>query len=457
MLVLDRLKHKPNPQIPMAVKIGVKIISELKNFISLVAGNPAALDEFRCSDRAFLRARKLPFDRLVLLIAKLCKKTLSMELETFFGELRAGESCSVSAFTQQRMKLRASFFTLWNQVLWSSYYHYAGLQAKRWKGFRVVAADGSNISLVNTPALNGHFGGQRNQHTAFVQAKAFYYYDVLNELVLHPRIAPYRYGEVPMAYEGIERLEDDMLAIYDRNFCSYKMFALHLWAEREKKFLVRAREGIGYIRAFIQGNQNDAIVELAPTAEAIAGLRQSGFVADGKTSLRVRLVRVELEKTVEVLVTNLWEEEGHPAGQFKQLYFLRWGIETNISIQKNILGLESFSGLTVQAVEQDFYATVLMANLHSVLIKDAQQLVDEQAVGLRYPRKVNRNKSFGNLKLKLVALFTGSDTESILEILQAHFKRDTLPIRRNRSFPRTRKNKSTNSKYRTFTNFKPSH
>ena len=52
---------------------------------------------------------------------------------------------------------------------------------------------------------------------------------------------------------------------------------------------------------------------------------------------------------------------------------MRWGIETNISPQKNIMQLESFSGLTVKAVEQDFYATVFTANLHAGLIKDAQQ------------------------------------------------------------------------------------
>lgn len=52
---------------------------------------------------------------------------------------------------------------------------------------------------------------------------------------------------------------------------------------------------------------------------------------------------------------------------------MRWGIETNIPLQKNIIQLESFSGLSVAAVEQDFYATVFMANLLSILIKDADR------------------------------------------------------------------------------------
>jgi hypothetical protein len=440
------------------IKIGIKIISELKSFVSSVVQDGNLLDNFRKSDKDFTRNRKLPFDRLVLLIVKLCKKTLSIELERFFEELGEPHPCSVSAFTQQRIKLKASFFYWWNRVLWSSYYyHYGGLDIKLWKGFRVIAADGSNISLINTPALNSYFGGQTNQNGSFVQAKTFYYYDVLNELVLFPSIMPYRYGEVPMAYDGIEQLEDDMLVIYDRNFCSYKMFALHLWAEKEIKFVIRGKDSQNMIREFIAGGESTAIVYLPPNSETIKTLKESGFMVNKQTLLRIRLVRVELEKTVEVLVTNLWEEDGHLNDEFKGLYFLRWGVETNIAIQKNVLQLEAFSGLTVESVEQDFYATVFIVNLHSILIKDAQILVDENSVNMKYPMKVNKNKSLGKLKVNLVSLFTENDVGSILNILHDHFIRDTLPIRNGRSFERVRKNKQTKGKYRTFSNFKPSY
>lgn len=441
----------------ISVKIGVKVISELKNFIFLVASQEHVMNNFRKSEKDFTRNRKLPFERLVLLITKLCKKTLSIELEKFFEELGDPDPCSVSAFTQQRIKLKASFFYWWNRVLWGSYYHYSGSESKQWKGFRVIAADGSNISLINTPALNKHFGGQSNQHDSFVQAKTFYYYDVLNELILFPRIAPYRYGEIQMAYDGIEQMQEDMLVIYDRNFCSYKMVALHLWAEKEIKFIIRGKENHKVIRQFIQSGKPASMVHLSPTSTAIKGLKESGFIVTEKTLLKVRLIRVDLGKTTEVLVTNLWEEEGHDHQEFKTLYFLRWGVETNISAQKNILQLESFSGLTVESVEQDFYATAFMINLHSVLIKDAQLSVNKSAVNKKYPMKVNRNKSFGKLKTSIISLFIENDVGSILQILHSHFIRDALPVRKNRSFDRVRKNKPGKSKYRTYANFKPSY
>jgi len=75
---------------------------------------------------------------------------------------------------------------------------------------------------------------------------------------------------------------------------------------------------------------------------------------------------------------------------------MRWGIETNIPLQKNIIQLESFSGLSVAAVEQDFYATVFMANLLSILIKDAQQTVEKTTLKRKYPMKINRTNPLKN-------------------------------------------------------------
>lgn len=435
----------------------LKIITKLKRFVTVVATNRTLLERFCISDQSFVRNRKLPFARLVLLITRLCKKSLSIELERFFEETDGTMQCSVSAFTQQRLKLKPTFFNCWNKLLQKSFYFYYGDAVNRWKNYRVIAADGSSISLVNTPALSNYFGGQSNQQTNFVLAKTFYHYDVLNELILRSAIKPYRCGELIMAYKAIDDIQEDMLMLYDRNFSNYKMVALHLWQKRERKFVIRAKETQNRTKAFIESGERSAIIDMQPTPSAITGLKKSGFVINKDTLLRVRMVRVELPASIEVLITNLWEEDGHPAEQFKDLYFLRWGVETNISTQKNILQLESFSGLTVHAVLQDFYATVMMANLHSILIKGAQQTVEKTSKGRKYPVKINRNKSFGKLKANLVSLFTHNDPGSILQKLHDHFIRDILPVRKGRSFKRLRKNLQSKSKYKTFTNFKPAY
>jgi hypothetical protein len=435
----------------------LKIITKLKRFITVVSTNRSLLEKFCISDQSFVRNRKLPFSRLVLLITKLCKKSLSIELEKFFEETDGSIHCSVSAFTQQRLKLKPTFFKCWNKLLQKSFYLHYGDHVKLWKNYRVIAADGSSLSLVNMPSLSNYFGGQSNQQTNFVLAKTFYHYDVLNELILLSEIKPYRCGELSMAYKAIQETQEDMLMLYDRNFSNYKMVALHLWQKRERKFVIRAKETQNRTREFIESGELSAIIDMQPTPSAITGLKKSGFVINKDTLIRVRMVRVELPGSIEVLITNLWEEDGHPVEQFKDLYFMRWGVETNISIQKNILQLESFSGLTVHAVLQDFYATVMMANLHSILIKGAQQTIEANSKARKYPVKINRNKSFGKLKGNLVFLFTQYDPGLILEKLHNHFIKDILPVRKGRSFKRVRKNLQSKSKYKTFTNFKPAY
>ena len=253
----------------------LKIIAELKDFITMVGSDREVLNKFCTSESDFTRIRKLPFDKLVLLIAKLCKKTLSIELEGFFKEIGAWDSCSVSAFTQQRLKLEPTFFAWWNFVLWNSFYNYYGDAVKRWKGYRIIAADGSSISLINNPALSKHFGGQSNQQSNFVLARTFYYYDVLNELVLLAQIKPYRTSELSIAYASVDLLAEDTVTVYDRCFGNYKMAALHLWQEKERKFIIRAQEKENIIKAFIKSGEYSSIVYMRPGAEAIKGMKKS--------------------------------------------------------------------------------------------------------------------------------------------------------------------------------------
>lgn len=442
------------------LEANLKIISSLKEFLMTVAENTEYKSIFRNNDTDFTRKRKLSFERLVLLIIQLCKKTLSVEIDKFFEEINSRVTCSVSAFSLQRMKLNPSFFYSWNVVLWMNFYAEYGRDVKRWRGYRVLGCDGSNISLINQPQLQNYFGGQTNQTCSFVQAKTFYCYDVLNKLILFPQIAPYRYGELRMAYDIIERanIEQDMLLIFDRNFSNYKMAALLQYQEKEIKYVIRVKDSLGFAKQFIRSKKQSAVIEIFPGDASIIGLKECGYIVKKDTPLKIRLIRVKLlSAKTEVLMTNLWEEEVYAAVEFKTLYSLRWGVESNIDFQKNILQLESLSGLTPTSVIQDFYATVFVSNLHFLLIKQAQQTIDRTMDNKKYPLQINNNKAFGKIKENLISLFINKHPSEILKTLHNYFIRAPLPIRKNRSFPRIRKNPMTKSKYKTFSNFKPAY
>lgn len=88
-------------------------------------------------------------------------------------------------------------------------------------------------------------------------------------------------------------------------------------------------------------------------------------------SVKVRFVRVRLETgEYEVLVTNLLNTQDFPTEEFKTLYHLRWGVEGFYRILKSRLNLENFSGKTAESVYQDFYATVYLTGIETILTAD---------------------------------------------------------------------------------------
>src|SRR5665213_3114546 len=151
----------------------LKIIRELKDFLLLISQDPKLLSIFSTVPNGFTRKRKLHFERLVLFIAKLCKKTLDVEIEGFFEDMQIPDRCSVSAFSQQRMKLSPMFYSIWNKLLCASFYYYYGGNIKRWKGYRLIAGDGSNVSLVCTPALASHLEDKATNRAVLYKARLF--------------------------------------------------------------------------------------------------------------------------------------------------------------------------------------------------------------------------------------------------------------------------------------------
>src|SRR5207249_8848078 len=98
----------------------------------------------------FSRDRKLPMEKVVGLLINFLKRSLSVEVKEFFDILGQSEmDCTKGAFSLQRVKLKPLFFQVWNQFLVSGFYHHYGKKVKRWKGFRLMAMDGSTAYLFN--------------------------------------------------------------------------------------------------------------------------------------------------------------------------------------------------------------------------------------------------------------------------------------------------------------------
>ena len=439
------------------VAANLEILSELKFFLNDAATDPELRRLFSADKNQFTRKRKLPFEQLVAFIINLPKRSLSVELQDFFEVLgQSDTACTKSAFCQQRAKLNPLFFAVWNQWLVTSFYHHYGNKAKRWRGFRVQAVDGSSAYLLHTEGLVAHFGTQSNQHIATPLARVLQVHDVLNDLTVWGNIGPIAKAEQAMFADYIPHLSLDSLSIFDRAYPAYTLLYLMINEETPRHFVMRCKVGFNNeVRAFMRSQKCSKIVNISPSLNARRAMLQYGYIVTAKTSVKVRLVKVKLANgTTEVLMTNLYDERLYPITDLYYLYGLRWGVETAFGKQKNQLQMEQFSGHRVICIEQDYYSGLFVANLQRIIENQSDDYLEQVNARRRLNYKINKNQCWAALKHNIVRLFLFGNEEQILLQLQKAFERNLEPIRIGRKYPRIKKRKRQHGKFQTFTNYK---
>ncbi len=406
------------------------------------------------SEKVFTRKRCMSFSTLVLMILNLPKRGLNVELRSFFEHIEQ-KKCSKSAFCQQRMKLKPYFFELWNRVLIKRFYQYYGERVRRWKGFILLAFDGSVISLPNTAELRRIYGQPSNAsglHGA--AARVCLMYDVLNKLIIDSRMVRYLTMERSVVMNQTKHAPPNSLLTFDRGYpCFWLMYRL---AQKQQRFVMRIRtDKDKVIRDFMHSSENDCIRKFLPSFRSQRHLRNMGIDVKKDTSLLLRLVKIPLKTgETEVLITNLYSSEMYSIQDLKEVYALRWGVETCFNVLKNQLQIENFSGIRSVCVKQDFFANVFVCNLQSIIEKPCQAKVSESYKNRKYDYQINKSSSWAILKYRMVDLFLSENPNQILLELQALFRQYLEPIRPNRSYPRIRKTAQKNKTHKTVMRYK---
>ena len=437
------------------IQANLQIIQALQAFLQLVAYDEEVRPLFSLHPRDFSRQRQLPLARVAQLIINQPKRSLAIEVQELFEKVFPEEAaCGKSAFCQQRTKLKASFFYLWNQTLVAAFEQFYAGQLKRWKGYRLLATDGSCLYLFNNPEVVGYFGTKANQFGAVAMARALQVYDVLNHLVLWADLFSIQTSEQQVAYHWAEDYPCDALLLFDRGFCSYTMMYLLGQAEREKHFVIRARTGFKVVQEFLKSRQTSRVVNLYPSQHSISRLSQHGYHVTPQTAIQVRLIKVPLpNRPPEVLLTNVYDES-LKAADFKEVYGLRWGVEGRWNYQKNQQQIEVFSGHRVLTIFQDYYASIFIANLQSLIEKQCTVHVTLSSERRKHTYKINRNLCWAYLKFRVVKLFIDPDPLRILIQLQKCFEKNLEPERLGRHISRAFKQRRLTGKYQTFTNYR---
>lgn len=433
----------------------LQIIEDLISFLKEIEEDK---DLYRTQKGAFSRQRRLPLSRVVGLLINLPRKSLDLELAELFSCLDLGESVSKSAFSQARYKLDEAFFEDWTSELTMSYYLHSESEIKRWNDFLLFGVDGSTLHLFEDRegALAEHFG----KYEGAVTARVMCLYDVLNQISYKSALAPIKTSENSIARDWLELLGahktflGEILCLYDMKFRGFAFAYLH---DKQGINYVMRTEKIFNIPVydFARSSDRQRIVKWSASQRGLEELREKGYVLEENESIEVRLIKVDLpDGETEYLITSLLDTEAYPIEQFGELYFKRWGSETNFDVWKNKMQIENFSGHGVRAVYQDFHATVFTANIHSLFVQECEEDLEQINRRRELNYNINRNLSLGFLKGRIVRLFLSKNKMETACNIKQLFLKKLEPKRPGRKLPRNKRVIHLNGKYATLTNYR---
>lgn len=413
--------------------------------------------EGKLKDTFFSRNRIFSFKYTVLFIVNLARRSLQFEINDF-TVMNKINSATKQAFSKARRKLNPVVFKRLNGKFVSEFY--TDNELKTFKGFRVLAIDGTTIQLPSSEELISYYGCSSNKFgPTLPMARASTMFDVLNKVTIDSIISQYKSSERNQALELLDSLlminkETNFsktkikdLLIFDRGYPSAKLiFELK---KNNQDFLMRCSSSfISAVNNALENNKNDQIISVK--IECLSGALKRALYkiltkVDLNQKIELRLLTFDLSSgEKEILLTTLLDKKYTPMDLFG-LYQARWDIEENYKFIKTIASVENFSGKSKLTVEQDFYATIFTCNLAMMLMQEAQDELNDERKDKKFKHKYNINKNIGLgiLKDKLIeVLASNKDLNEFCNQVKLQMKKSLVSVRKNRNF--SRKSKSPN-------------
>lgn len=404
------------------------------------------LDRHRMRRQDFTRQCQLTFPVVMLFILQKTAKSIQRHLHEFLNRLAGDglfEPVSTGAVTHARAKLKhTAFIELNNEVVVPAIYGEQPLkEIRRWRGHRLLGLDSSMLRLPNHPELFEQFtpvpiNAEANIATKmYPAARISVLYDLLNRVGLDGQMRAGSEGEVGLAIEQLDQAGSQDVILTDRGFTGYSY--LSAVAYMGLHFISRCSVG-----AFAPAQElfwmNRAGRSLVTKIMAAPEQREHLLACGRKLELTVRFISLRLPTgQLEVLVTSLLDEQKYPTQEFLKIYNLRWNQETFFFLLKSRLDLENFSGHTAEAVKQDFYSTLLVSNMESVLIEPTANAFQQESQDLNCTKVVNHAVSYHAIKHRLIDLLCSqTPAVEVVAELQKLFRGAPVTRRQGRKVPR---------------------
>jgi Transposase DDE domain len=362
-------------------------------------------------------------------------KSLQKELNSFFAKL-SNRDYNILDVTQARAKLKHGVFIELSDLTVKEFYENENY--RKWRGFRLLAIDGSMSNLPVHPSIKTDFGSSFTgckQSVETSMARISLFYDVLNCITLDARFERTSFSENSLLAKHLEleHLKRGDLLLLDRGYPSNAlMFEL---LQKGVHFCVRMRSHWREVQDFENSDEHSRTVQLT-LPRANKGLLKK--YKSNNATITCRLVAVALDTgEKEILCTSLLDEDEYPVSDIGALYHHRWNIEEAYKLLKIRMQLGNYSGKTSNAVKQDFFAKIFMMNMCAVMsFPIEEKLAKENLASKTNHYKVNKTNALSSLKESWVALWLKKKLSMVLPAFDDILTRAKEMVRPNRKFER---------------------
>lgn len=252
------------------------------------------------------------------------------------------EPPAASTACEAREKLdEAAFKRLHREIL------AAGPECPPWKGRRILAVDGSKITLPRELAESGF---RVNDGAHYPQGMVSVLYRLRDRIPVDFDLFDHE-NEREAALAHLDHAAEGDVIVYDRGYYSFAMALAH--QERGLDFVFRLKKAANPVfDAFIASDETERTVTLdAPRDETALRGR----------SLRVRLVKYVAGDTEYRLATSLHDGTRFGIQTLSDMYHGRWGVEEMYKSGKSVI--EWFHAKSARGVRQELYAAFTLVAL----------------------------------------------------------------------------------------------
>ena len=387
---------------------------------------------------AFTRKRKMPVCDIIISIMTSKKQTCAMELRNFF-KLKDREEISKQAYFKARQNLDPEVFTYLNDNYLNNFYKHPD-EVKTWKGYIVLAIDGSKVEIPNSRENREKYGVLRNQNETESPARAMIsgMFDVFNKFFLDLQICNVHESEVDAAEKNLEAIkrigiEQKAIIIFDRGYPSFEI--LYYLEKLGLKYIIRLPStGFDRERASVKSNDEEISLEINNDRLRSVKSRNHELYEEMK-NLKVVNTRLVSEKTPSgqkfSVFTNLPTEIS--GEEICDAYFFRWEIEEAYHTLKNKMKFESVSGQASIYVEQDFLAQIHVYNMMEDMIEFVEdELLKTEERKSIYHMHLNENMAIGLFAQDFIKILVEEDCRKrneLVKTLEKDMQKYLLPKR----------------------------